>query len=191
MRGARIVGCRLAVGIQDRLVREHVIVINVDEGLMEGVIGEEMSPHLDPRGPVAFNYKGEAQTLSFGEGLDGAPDEPHVSPVKGQREPRGKQPDQCVAGTGGDDWILQILRQDVRQVRGGVEVVHDESARDAPSVEVNVEIAERNRMRGGKGSADQERADHKKAEDGAAGHGRRVYETRTAAHRLKFASRPC
>ena len=77
---------------------------------------------------------------------------PHVivagRAVEHQAEARTEQGDQCVAIPGRGRRIEQRVGIGDAEIVRGVEIVDDERAGDAARIEMQIEIAERRRMRG-------------------------------------------
>ena len=133
---AGVVGEGRVPGVEDGLVAQRIAFVDVDEGLMGAVVGEERGLDVDPSGcRRALGAQREAQALPIGHRLGVAQRDRDVPSIDAQMQPAGEDLGQRRAVPPGHGRVEQGVGVGDLQLEGRVEVVHGQrcrSARPAP-----------------------------------------------------------
>ena len=159
-RGTRVVVEPDASPVENRLGRDPVAFVEIDERLMHRVIGEHARGHADdPRRAVELDVRVEANRLALCERLGSGPRADRERPaVHAQLQPVGEKRRERGAARGEPLRVEQLLRRLDPEIVGDVEDVRDERQVERAWLDADVEVAEWNRMRRrrrGEGDSDQ------------------------------------
>ena len=147
LRGARVVDVFLAVGVEDQLLLQRAVLVDVDERLVQRVVGKQVGVERQGAGILVGDAVLQPQRRVVAQHLETGPLQVEA-PVAAQHQPRLEEGAEPLAGLFRDRVLEQPLRRADAELVRRVDDVDDQRAVDAAVAEHDVEIAERRRVRG-------------------------------------------
>jgi hypothetical protein len=165
---ARVVVHRRTPRVEDGLMAQRAVLVDVDERLVQGVVGKQRRVDCHPR-RASRDRRGERepQRLPLGERRQVRQRHGDGAAIDHEPQPAGEQFGQRGAVPAGRRRIEQCPGVREPELVCGVEVVDRERTGDALARDAQVEEAEGRRMRGGnRGPADERGHQHEQATTG-------------------------
>jgi hypothetical protein len=132
----------LTTRVDDRLAREHTVLIDVHESLMDRILRKDQALHHKSLGPRPGDRETEPEAASIGEGFESAPGDPCLAAIESERDPRRQGSKESFPVARRRLGTEQRVRLGQAELAGNVEVVNNQGARDSTCVQTQVEVAE-------------------------------------------------